>query len=296
MTTKLSRRLVGALTALLASATVACAGTDNGKGRVIVTTWGERFVEDGLPSDVFPKDSWSVKYSMFLVVYHSVTIADEANNVVAKLDHPLVFDLTKKATGNPKTLLTAELEAKPWPEVSYQVGPISLDATAGDLASDADVSLLGTEQASVHVEGTATSPTGAIKTFNWSFSSATLFEGCHGEQDGKEVEGVLVSNGGTQVVELTVHGDHLFYDDLQSEEAVPRFQALADADANNDGEVTLAELDRVPLYAIPIDKGTYGTGALGNVNTLGDYERTLSRTIGHYRGEGWCNSKDAAGR
>jgi TonB family protein len=93
-------------------------------------------------------------------------------------------------------------------------------------------------------------------------------------------------------VELTVHGDHLFYDDLQSEEAVLRFQALADADANQDGDITLAELDAVPLYTVPLSNGSYGTGALGNVNTLGDYERTLSRTIGHYRGEGSCNSKE----
>ncbi len=101
-----------------------------------------------------------------------------------------------------------------------------------------------------------------------------------------------MTNGGTEEVELTVHGDHLFYDDLQSEAGGPRFQALADADADNDGAVTLTELDRVPLYTVPSEKGLYGTGALGNVNTLGQYVRTLARTIGHYRGEGSCNSKE----
>jgi hypothetical protein len=229
-------------------------------------------------------------------VYHGVTIADDGGNVVAQLEHPLVFDMTKKAIGNPKTLATFELEAKAWPNLSYQMGPITADAKPGDLASDSDVALLQTDQASVHVEGVATAQDGTQKTFNWSFSPATLFQGCHGEQDGKEVEGVLVTNGGNQNVELTVHGDHFFYDDIQSEESVPRFQALADADANQDGEVTLAELDAVPLYTIPADKGTYGTGALGNVNTLGDYQRTLSRTIGHYRGEGSCNSKEVKGQ
>jgi hypothetical protein len=48
----------------------------------------------------------------------------------------------------------------------------------------------------------------------------------------------------------------------------------------------------VPLYTIPKEKGSYGTGALGNVNTLGQYVRTLARTIGHYRGEGSCDSKE----
>ena len=256
-------------------------GDANGKGTVTVTTWGESFIEDGLPSSAFPKDNWSVKYSKFLVVYHSATIVNENNSVAAKLDHPLVFDMTKKATGNPKTLFTAELEAKAWPNVSYQVGPISDDAKAGDLAADTDVTLLRTDQASVHVEGTATSPNGVRKTFNWSFAPATLFQGCHGIQDGKDVEGVLVTNGGNQEVELTVHGDHFFYDDLQSEEAVPRFQALADADTNDDGDITLAELDQVPLYTIPIDKGTYGTGALGNVNTLVVHDEDRLTAVSH---------------
>jgi hypothetical protein len=278
--------------ACIAWVAAACGDPSNGNGTVTITTWGESFIEDGLPSSAFPADHWSVKYTKFLIVYHSVTIADERGSVVAQLEHPLVFDMTKKAVGHPKTLASFDLEAKSWPNLSYQVGPITADAAPGELASDADVALLNAEQASVHVEGSATSQDGTQKTFNWSFAPATLFQSCHGEQDGKDVEGVLVTNGGNQNVELTVHGDHFFYDDLQAEDAVPRFQALADSDANQDGNITLAELDAVPLYTIPASKGTYGTGALGNVNTLGDYERTLARTIGHYRGEGSCNSKE----
>jgi hypothetical protein len=270
---------------------VGCNSADNGKGTVTFTTWGESYIEDGLPSDAF-LDGWSVKYSRFLLVYNHVTIADDDGDVVARLEHPLVFDMTQKAKGAPKTLASFELEAKAWPNVSYQVGPITDDAKPGDLATADDVELLQSDEASVHVEGTATSPDNVKKTFSWSFAPATWFEDCHGVQDGKDVEGVLVTNGGSEEVELTVHGDHFFYDDLQGEEAGPRFQAYADADANEDGEVTLEEMDEVPLYTIPIDKGTYGTGALGNVDTLGQYVRTLARTIGHYRGEGSCSSKE----
>lgn len=281
------------VTYALALSVSACTDSDDGVGAVVITTWGEEYIEDGLPSSAF-LDEWSVKYSRFLIVYHDVTIAEDDGEIVARLDHPLVFDMTQKAEGSPKTLARFELEAKSWPNLSYQVGPMSDHAEPGDLATQDDVDLLREDQASIHVEGTATSPAGEQKTFKWSFSPATLFQSCHGEQDGKEVEGVLVTNGGTEEVELTVHGDHMFYDDLQSEQGGPRFQAYADADADADGEVTLAELDRVPLYTLPVEKGTYGTGALGNVNTLGDYVRTLSRTIGHYRGEGSCDSKEVA--
>ena len=78
--------------------------SDSGSGTVTVTTWGELLIEDGLTSDIFPKDHWSVKYSKFLLVYHTVTIADENNKVGAQLDHPLVFDMTQKAQGTPSPL------------------------------------------------------------------------------------------------------------------------------------------------------------------------------------------------
>jgi hypothetical protein len=280
-----------ALTAL--ATTLASCSDPAGKGTVTFTTWGEEYIEEGLPSEAF-LDAWSVKYSRFLVTYRDVSIKDEDGDVVAKLDHPLVFDMTKKAQGRPKTLATFELEARAWSSVSYQIGPLTDDTRPGVLATMQDVELLRANQASIHVEGTATSSSGSEKTFAWSFSPATLFERCHGVQDGKELEGVLVTNGGSQEVELTLHGDHLFYDDLQAEEGGPRFQAYADADANDDGQVTLLEMDDVPLYTIPREKGPYGTGSLGNVDTLGQYVRTLARTIGHYRGEGSCSSKEVA--
>jgi len=269
-----------------------CSGTDNGTGTVTVTTWGEEYIEEGLPSDAFPEDHFSVKYSRFLVVFQDVTIADSSGKVGASLEHPLVFDMVKAGPGRDKRLSTFELEAKSWPEVSYQIGPITEEAEPGEEASWDDVQELMDDQASIHVEGTATSPEGQQWSFNWSFSAATLYAHCHGEQDGKELDGVLVTDGADQEVQITVHGDHFFYDDIQSEESVPRFLALAKADANGDGEITLEELDQVPLYTIPAELGSYGTGALGNVDTLGDYERTLARTLGHYRGEGSCDSEE----
>lgn len=271
-----------------------CGCHDSGQGTVLVTTWGEAYIEEGLPAEAFPHDGWSVKFSKFLVAYSALRIADDDGRVVAELDAPRVFDLVKKSQGTPKKLGSFELEAKAWPDLSYQIGPISREVTAGDGATVADIDLLFTNQASIHVEGNATSPNGLHKAFAWDFSTATRFEHCFGEQDGKEVEGVLVTNGGTQQVELTVHGDHLFYDDLQAESGAPRFQILAESDANNDGEVTLRELDLVPLYTILPSQGSYGTGALGNVDTLGQYVRMLARTIGHYRGEGSCVSKQVA--
>lgn len=282
------RSIIGSSALLLAMN--ACNG--NGTGRVVITTWGEEYIERGIPSSVFPHDQWSVEFSKFLVLYDDVTIGRYDGELGARLDHPLVFDLAQEFQGGPQVVAEFGLEAGAWQNVSYQVGPNSDRAQPAALATGSDVALLRDAGASIHVAGSATSPEGESKAFNWSFAAPTLFRRCRAEQDGRDIDGVFVTSGGTQIVELTIHGDHLFYDDLQSDLGAPRFQALANADANADGEVTMSELEDVPLYTIPLDLGTYGTGALGNVNDLGQYVRTLARTIGHYRGEGSCDSKE----
>ena len=96
----------------------------------------------------------------------------------------------------------------------------------------------------------------------------------------------MVTNGGNESVQLTIHGDHFFYDDLASEEAVPRFNAMAAADTSGDGKVTLDELGAVKL--VDIDEGTYGTGSASHVDDLGAFVQALTATLGHYRGEGHC--------
>ena len=97
--------------------------------------------------------------------------------------------------------------------------------------------------------------------------------------------------GGTDVSELTTHGDHFFYDRLKAspDPAIAtslRFEALAAADTNADGEVTLEELD-----AAPIDVTTYDPSGF-DATTLGAFVKQLVRTVGHFRGEGECAVSD----
>ena len=101
-----------------------------------------------------------------------------------------------------------------------------------------------------------------------------------------------MTNGGVDTVELTIHGDHLYYDDLQSPNAKRRFDAIADADKDMDKTITQDELTAEKLVAIDPMKGAYGTGAASDVDDLGAYVRALSRTVGHFRGEGECFATD----
>jgi hypothetical protein len=127
-----------------------------------------------------------------------------------------------------------------------------------------------------------------IKAFSWRFALATRYERCHSEQGGKDQLGLVVVENSTVEAQLTTHGDHPFYDRLEESEnpAVAtqlRFDAMAAADVDADGNVTLEELD-----AVPLDVRRYNPSSLP-VATLGDFVRHLARTVGHFRGEGECS-------
>jgi hypothetical protein len=111
------------------------------------------------------------------------------------------------------------------------------------------------------------------------------YNNCHSSET--EV-GVAVPSGGSVRAQITVHGDHLFYDDLQSPKAKLRFDLVAGADMDRNNEVTLDELARVDLTTAPM--GQYGTGPFGNtVRDLRQFITTLVATVGHFNGEGHCD-------
>lgn len=253
-----------------------------GSGTATFTVWGEEFIEDGIPADEFA-DGWSVGFDQFLLSLGGISVRDRAGNG-DELEGSWLLELTRPG---PHELGSLELTAKAWPLVGYAVRPVTAATKVHASARAEDLERMQDGGFSVFVSGSATRGD-VTKTFAWGFTNATRYSNCVSEVDGKEVPGIIVSNGGDEKVELTIHGDHFFYDDLASESAVPRFAAIAaaDADADDDGEVTLAELDAVPLVAI--EEGTYGTGSASYVNDLGAFVRALTRTLGHFRGEGHC--------
>lgn len=258
-------------------------GPSGGSGKVTFTTWGEEYIEDQIPPETFA-DGFTITYSKFLVSIGNITIADGDGKEAA--NEPGFFLIDHTEAGVKELVSFDGLEAKSYTKVSYELNTASAaDTTKIGKVTDADVTLMTDNQYMVYVEGTL-SKDGESKTFKWGFSEPTLLEDCEGEIDGKIAEGVLVTDGGEDVVQLTIHGDHPFYDDLQSPDAKVRGQAAFDADADDDGEITQEELALVQLVDLPADE--YGTGGVDGVNELGSFVAFLSRTVGHYRGEGEC--------
>jgi hypothetical protein len=277
--------------ALVASlALVSCGddGASSGTGTVSFSTWGEDFIEVGIPASAFA-DGWSVTYTRFLVLVGRVRVADAGGDVAAEQPG---FVLVDHVSPGVKPVATFDgIEAKAWTQVSYETSPVGDPAAIalGQGATEADRDLVVASGCHAYVAGTMTDGA-TTKTFAWCLGVPTLLDACEGEIDGKRTEGVVVTEGGEDQVELTIHGDHLFYDDLQAADAELRAQAYADADADGDGDVTLDELAAVDLDDLPV--GTYGTGSATGVGNLRQFVEFLSRTLGHFRGEGECLVKD----
>lgn len=280
-------RSILAATAALALLAACSSDDTDGKGTATFTSWGEEYIERQIPSSVF-EDGWSVHFNKFLVVVGGIKVADDKGATAAQMAGYKLVDHTQ--VGVKPIVSFADLPARAWNRVSYTIAPAG-SATELQGATEADKKIMVDGGFSVYVGGVATKGA-ASKKFAWGFTSSTTFERCRGEIGGKDTEGTVITNGGTDTIELTIHGDHLFYDDLQSPDAKVRFTALADADdrstGNKDGIVTLEELAASPLDEIPAANGGYGTGSLSGTNDLRAFVNALSRTVGHFRGEGEC--------
>lgn len=90
------------------------------------------------------------------------------------------------------------------------------------------------------------------------------------------------------VTHITVRSDHLFLDSLETETAKVRFDAIANADRDNDRDVTLDELAAVQLSSLPM--GQYSTGGRATVTDLRAFVTALTASMGHLNGEGLCES------
>ena len=266
-------------------AVAACSSSsDTGSGTVTFTTYGEDFIEQEIPASAV-EDGWTIKYERFLVTFHDIKVADGDAAPVATLPVSKLFD--NHLPGDKRIVDFPSLPAKAFTRVSYRIAPAVAATTLGDGVTEADKTLMVTNGYALYVEATATKAA-VTKKYKWGFKLDTLYDQCKGDVSGKETDGAVVTNGGTDTIQLTTHGDHLYYDDLQAQEAKVRFDNIAAADVNDDGEITLEELATVKLAAIPTANGPYGTGSAAGINNLREFVEALSRTVGHYRGEGEC--------
>ena len=260
-----------------------------GHGDVALTIWGEEFIQDQIPARAGAmagfENGWTLHYTRFLVNAGNFTVASSiSTSPGGSVPGFRVYDL--HTLQGPLAIGTVEdIDGMRWNRVSYEIVPASASSSAGN-ATAADLQLMQSNGFSVYVEGEATPTSGTPVRIQWGFTNNTLYEDCH---DAMAQEGVVVPSGSVADAQITIHGDHLFYDDLQSPTALVRFDAIAAADRDGDHLVTIDELGMVDLTSLPT--GQYGTGSAPNINTLRDFVTSLVATIGHFSGEGHCEER-----
>lgn len=242
----------------------ACSEEDN--GTLDVRIYGEEFIEEGIPADVFI-DGWAVDFSKFVIVVDEVG-ADGVEDPARR-----AFDLSAASGGEGHELGSLEV-AEGAHHLAYRVGPGA--AATGGNAATADAAALGAMNGSVWVEGTATKDTQTI-SFGWTFDTETTYSEC-------EVVANVPADGNATTT-ITIHADHLFYDDLESPEPNVAFDLVAASDADGDGIVTTAELQARDITT----EARYQVGSR-DVTNLWDFISAQTATLGHIDGEGHCET------
>ncbi|MDC0723045.1 hypothetical protein [Nannocystis bainbridge] len=241
-----------------------CACTTATERTYEASVYGEEFIEEGIPTAIF-SDGWSVSFDKFLVSVGDIRVADQP---LGEEDEPYrIFDLAQASDGAGFPIIDGTITAEN-PSADYVVGPSS-DVIAGNATED-DVALMKTGGHSIYVEGKATRG-GESLNFIWGFSTRTRYSGC--------------DLAGSTDVQLTIHADHLFYDDLFAENPKVAFDLIAASD-DGDGELTADDLRGVDITT----QERYQVGNLTNITDLWSFVEQLTATLGHINGEGHCTA------
>lgn len=263
------------LPALLCPLVLAAACGDNITGglpgTLDIRIYGESFIEEGIPASVFA-DGWSLRFDSFLVSVGEISATAAGADTPALADGTYrIFDLARPSGGDGFLVLSGDVPGGAYDDVAYRVAG-SREAVAGN-ATAADVAFMNQSGYAIHAEGQATRGD-QTRTFAWGFTTGTTYRRCRS---------VAAVDGGSAGSVLTIHADHLFYDDLVSEEPSVRFDAIAGADGDDDGDITTAELGAVDITGFE----RYQVGSF-DVEDLWTYVDHQASTVGHIDGEGHC--------
>ena len=285
--------LAGGL-ALFASA---CSGAGEGEGNVEVSLSGQDFVMTGWPAMdgdelVAFDDDWTVKFEHVVVSIASLRLAAGGDELWSGEPESYLVDVRR---GDAELWSVPGVPAQRWDDVGYRfVKPDAETQVLGEVPT-AIREAMQNDDLSMWIEGTGEKE-GEITRFQFAIPAEVTMTRCLNGRD--ETDGIIVGDGRTTEVELTLHMDHLFWDDHEAEEPRLLFGPIAYA-ADADGVVTLDDLATQRLTDMKSVGGSAlvdGDGApivyVPRVelpdNNLREYMIDTAMTLGHFNGEGHC--------
>jgi hypothetical protein len=306
---------------LISALGAACSDDGAGQAKLAVRIDAEDVIVDGLPAgedSVQVADGWQVDFDRYLVTVGKVELRLSTDHAVrSSAGDVFIVDLTRVPSGGLELWTLADLQAGRW-EFHYRTPRAPANARR-HRSVDTDVfermvderwtywvsgSLRNADGRSCPPQSLAT-PQGAepngenlagddcyaapVVQFDLGAAAETHFGPC--EVDG--LSGVAVTEGATQSVSITIHGDHLFFNGFpEGDEGSTRrlAQWLADCDLDLDGRVTTDELGQIsPDVLAEFDtRFALGGSPITPLDSMLTYVAAQLKTQGHYQGEGEC--------
>lgn len=281
---------------MLALALSACDGSaSGGDGSLMVVASGEEAAEVGFPvgqgeDAIAFADGWTLAFSKVLVSVADFRLRSADGDEAAIEADPVVFDLHQ---GTPELWSFEGVPAQRWERVSFAYRlPSAKSRAVGDVA-DADVARMSDAGYSLLVAGAASKDDRDVE-FEFGFPFEVTLDRCHSGFD--DSDGLVIADGAVAEAQLTIHLDHLFFDDYASEAPALRFDAMA-AMAPPDGPLTLDDLaaqdnlsDLVDVAGSPLELAYDPGPEFAPVpENLREFVVAAATTTGHFNGEGHCD-------
>lgn len=285
---------IGKLVAALGAAflVTACGDDASGSGALTVKLSAEASITGGLSQgdDENARD-YAVTFSKYLVAVGRVTVG-RSGQPERRDDRVFVADMMRVGEQGVDLFGLDGLAAGRWEQLSYEtpIAPPGATAVAG--VTPADLQVMIDRQLTYWIEGTVQRPDRPV-SFTFQVGAPARFAKC--QTDARP--GVAIPDDGRTAVSLTLHGDHLFFNQfLTGEEGTITRQAgwivkLADA-LGRDRVVTedlasAAGQDTTALFPSAAGYQLSG-GPYGGIASALDFVRGQLATQGHVNGEGEC--------
>lgn len=252
-----------------------CTGCAQEEGELRLLAWGEEAATVGFRAS--QTDGWDITLDHFISAPARFALSErERETEVEVIDNTWVIDWTEWQE-------PAEIDTLVLPAERLRVGfdLVVPDPTHGIVGSvNADVvELMADNRWAHHIAGSATDGETTV-TFAWGFDNPTRQTECENGED--RTDGVAIPPDGVARAQITMHLDHVFWNTLRTEESPLAFSAIAAADADGDGEVTIEE-----LKAVSVLEAGYETAGL-QVDDLYAFIRYSLARASHFNGEGLC--------
>lgn len=290
---------------------VGCGDATSGDtGSLQVFVQAESTIAGGLQAGMGEEDvadGWSVTYDEFLVTAGNVRGARTDTNETVQDANTFVLDMKQTPAGGYALSKKEDVPSGQWYQFGFDLPNPTAETQVLAPTTEMDKTLLVQGGYSLYVAGSMENALGqscppgdpdpakcvaAPKiTFRWGLPAATSFADC-ATVDG--IAGFAVPASGTAAVEITLHGDHWFFNNITAgAEIVKRYaQFVADCDLDHDGETTLDELKQVKASDVfPSPKYNLSGAFGGPIATAYDYVLAQARTIGDFQGDGECPTR-----